>query len=84
MKVQCEKCGRALVVPEDAAGKKLKCPVCGHVFELHTLELRDEIRSSGPAQIFRNWRKQQNRPSPRHLPCSLLFRQQGGRPLLET
>ncbi len=58
MRVKCRKCGAILKVPSDALGKSVRCPKCGHVFNLEILESAEGVPngqepfSAGPASAL--------------------------------
>jgi len=49
MQIACPECHKQLKVPETAAGKKVKCPGCGEIFQALE-EIAEEIQTETPAK----------------------------------
>jgi hypothetical protein len=72
--VQCEKCSRQLRVPETAAGKKVRCPVCHSVFSAQPVPSAVPSAPAPPASIPSGLAMplQQARPVPPSAPTPVM------------
>jgi len=49
IKVTCAGCGVSLKTPDSSAGKRAKCPKCGHAIEIPALPVAEEVFEAAPS-----------------------------------